>query len=123
LVCKHGDINIRVSSLTLTEVLLVFGVFYDFYNVSGTNSGVRSTAPPTTDELVLRKYMQSACVAFARDPAKGLFNFGWPMYNADSESNATTQVELGGVFQPDNWDESSGRVIFALYKQCFLSFM
>jgi hypothetical protein len=48
--------------------------------------------------------MQNAWVAFARDPTKGLLNYGWPLYNADPKSNASTLVELGGFY---NWTGAS----------------
>jgi hypothetical protein len=38
--------------------------------------------------------MQAAWVAFARDPQKGLSNFGWPAYSPTSES----LVQLGNFF-------------------------
>jgi hypothetical protein len=106
------DLSIRpdLRAFHLSEVPLVFGAFYDFYNVSGTNDGVNSTAPPpTTDELALSEYMQSAWVAFARDPAKGLLDFGWPMYSASS--NATTLVELGGLYNRTGASFADGRLL------------
>jgi hypothetical protein len=42
--------------------------------------------------------MQSAWVAFARDPAQGLSNFGWPLYDTDTDSIAATLVQLGGFY-------------------------
>jgi hypothetical protein len=38
--------------------------------------------------------MQSGWVAFARDPQKGLSDFGWPMYNPTTNS----LVQLGNFF-------------------------
>jgi hypothetical protein len=108
------DLSIRpeLRAIHFSEIPLVFGAFYDFYNVSGTNDGVRSTAPPaTTDELALSEYMQSAWVAFARDPANGLLDFGWPMYNADPMSNTATLVELGGFYNRTGANFADGRLL------------
>ena len=38
--------------------------------------------------------MQTAWVAFARDPQTGLSNFGWPKYDPNTES----LVQLGNFF-------------------------
>lgn len=45
--------------------------------------------------------MQSAWVAFARNPARGLLDFGWPMYNPNTISLAqlgNSANETGVVF-------------------------
>ena len=55
--------------------------------------------------------MQSAWVAFARDPAKGLLDFGWPLYDADPKSNASTLVELGGFFNLTGATFAQGRLL------------
>ena len=55
--------------------------------------------------------MQSAWVAFARDPAKGLLNFGWPLYDANPKSNASTLVELGGFYNPTGATLAQGRLL------------
>jgi hypothetical protein len=55
--------------------------------------------------------MQSAWVAFARDPTKGLLNFGWPLYNTDPKSNATTLVELGGFYNRTGANLAQGRLL------------
>jgi hypothetical protein len=86
------------------EVPLVFGTL----STGGTNS---PTPPPTADELALSKYLQSAWVAFARDPAKGLLNFGWPLYDANTKSNASTLVELGGFFNRTGARMAQGRLL------------
>ena len=65
-----------------SEIPLVFGT----YNAS-------TFAPPTAAEIALSRYMQSAWVAFARDPAQGLVDFGWPVY----AQQAPTLVQLGNA--------------------------
>lgn len=62
----------------------------------GTYNG--SSVPPTSipatpTEIALSTYVQSAWVAFARDPAQGLIDFGWPLYNP----NTTSLAQLGNV--------------------------
>lgn len=38
--------------------------------------------------------MQSAWVAFARDPENGLIDFGWPVYDANTDS----LIQIGNFF-------------------------
>jgi hypothetical protein len=100
------DISPRpdLRSIHSGEIPLVFGVF--------SNGSTDSTIPlPTTDELALSKYMQNAWVAFARDPAKGLLDYGWPLYNADPKSNATTLVQLGGFYNRTGASLAQGRLL------------
>ncbi|KAF8161400.1 carboxylesterase [Crassisporium funariophilum] len=59
--------------------------------VFGTYNG--SAIPATPNEIALSKYVQGAWVAFARNPAQGLINFGWPLYNP----NTTSLAQLGNV--------------------------
>jgi len=66
-----------------SEVPIVFGTY---------NSSVFPFAP-TAAEVALSSYMQTAWVAFARDPVNGLNSFGWPTYNPSTAS----LVELGGA--------------------------
>ncbi|KAF9463608.1 Alpha/Beta hydrolase protein [Collybia nuda] len=66
-----------------SEIPIVFGTY---------NSSLGP--PPTAAEVTLSKYVQSAWVAFARNPAQGLRDFGWPVY----DPNAATLVQLGGFF-------------------------
>jgi hypothetical protein len=135
-VCRHGDISIKVTcsarsfpwiipqhrsrffagvfrdilplpaarAIHAGEIPLVFGAF----PTGSTNSSV---PPPTANELALSKYIQSAWVAFARDPAKGLLDFGWPLYDADPKSNASTLVELGGFFNLTGATFAQGRLL------------
>lgn len=74
-----------------SEIPIVFGT----YNSSTFDE------PPTDVEIVLSQYVQSAWVAFARDPVNGLTNFGWPLYNPDTASIArlgSTDNATGVVF-------------------------
>jgi cholinesterase len=63
-----------------TEMQMLFG-----------NSEDVSGIAPTAAQVRLTEVMQSAWVAFARDPVEGLEGFGWPMYDPDRE----TLVRLG----------------------------
>lgn len=47
--------------------------------------------PDTAAEEAVSKYYQTAWATFAKNPARGLTEYGWPMYDAD----ANTLVELG----------------------------
>ncbi|KAG6919329.1 hypothetical protein DXG01_006875 [Tephrocybe rancida] len=49
---------------------------------------------PSKTEFELSKYVQRSWVAFARDPARGLLNFGWPLYDPTTSS----LVQLGGFY-------------------------
>ena len=49
-------------------------------------SGSIQVGDPAPNEIAGERYMQDAWVAFIRDPYKGLTNFGWPVYNPNSES-------------------------------------
>ncbi|CCG84624.1 protein of unknown function [Taphrina deformans PYCC 5710] len=62
-----------------SEIGLVFGT----YNLS-------TSAPSTTQEVLFSRQMQGGWVAFARDPQRGLTNYGWPVYQA----NGTTLIQL-----------------------------
>uniref|UniRef100_A0A8H7Y5M7 Carboxylic ester hydrolase n=1 Tax=Psilocybe cubensis TaxID=181762 RepID=A0A8H7Y5M7_PSICU len=86
-----GDINIKA------EVPIVFGTY------DTAISAVKST----TTEVNLSKYMQKAWVAFARDPANGLTNYGWPTYNATSDS----LVQLGGPANPSGLSLGQGSLL------------
>jgi carboxylesterase type B len=59
--------------------------------VFGTYNSSSFSVPPTSVEIALSKYVQRAWVAFARDPAQGLTNYGWPTYSPGTES----LVQLG----------------------------
>ncbi|XP_006461398.1 hypothetical protein AGABI2DRAFT_178570 [Agaricus bisporus var. bisporus H97] len=79
------DISTRpdLRSWHASELPIVFGT----YNQS-------TEIAKTPDEIALSTYMQSAWVAFARDPENGLSDFGWPMYNPTSDS----LIQLGNFF-------------------------
>jgi carboxylesterase type B len=53
-----------------SEIPLVFGT----YNHSGL--------VPTHREIFLSKFIQTAWVSFAKDPAQGLLDIGWPRYSS-----------------------------------------
>ena len=93
-----------LRSIHSGEIALVFGAF----PAGSTNSSV---PPPTADELALSEYIQNAWVAFARDPTQGLLNFGWPLYDADPKSNASTLVELGGFYNRTGATLAQGRLL------------
>jgi cholinesterase len=46
------------------------------------------TAPgaSTADEVSIANYMRGAWAAFAKDPQKGLTNYGWPSYNPSQDT-------------------------------------
>jgi hypothetical protein len=137
MVCRHGDISTRVSPSRSSHshsrhytipILLYPGVFPDIsptpdfrayhfsevwlvFGVFPSNSTNSIVPPPTADELALSKYMQSTWVAFARDPAKGLLDYGWPLYNASTKSNATTLMELGGFYNRSGSHLAQGRLL------------
>ncbi|KAJ3560342.1 hypothetical protein NP233_g10901 [Leucocoprinus birnbaumii] len=46
----------------------------------------------TQDEIVLSRYMQSAWVAFTRDPQKGLSNFGWLAQNPTLQPSSAKEL-------------------------------
>lgn len=85
LLAVFRDISTRpdLRAWHASELPIVFGT----YNQS-------TEIAKTPEEIALSRYMQSAWVAFARDPQKGLSNFGWPMYNPTSDS----LVQLGNFF-------------------------
>ncbi|KAH9485674.1 Cholinesterase [Psilocybe cubensis] len=75
--------------------------------VFGTYDTAISAVKSTTTEVNLSKYMQKAWVAFARDPANGLTNYGWPTYNATSDS----LVQLGGPANPSGLSLGQGSLL------------
>ncbi|KAF8521203.1 carboxylesterase [Hysterangium stoloniferum] len=82
-----------------SEIPIVFGTY---------NSSAFSPAA-TAAEISLSKYVQSAWVAFARDPTNGLVNFGWPKYNPSTASVArlgSTGNQTGVVFAPTTMFDS-----------------
>ncbi|KJA28805.1 hypothetical protein HYPSUDRAFT_196967 [Hypholoma sublateritium FD-334 SS-4] len=68
------------------EIPMIFGT----YNSTVIDGGV----PASAEQIALSKYMQSAWVAFARDPVGGLPSVGWPLYNP----NTSTLAQLGNFF-------------------------
>ena len=136
--CRHGDISIKVSfiishsfwGIIVSPILITLfvGVFRDISRLPDircthaseiplvfavvSNVSTNPMIPPSTpDELAISKYMQSAWVAFARDPAKGLLNFGWPLYDPNPRSNVSTLVELGGFYNQTGAAFAQGRLL------------
>lgn len=70
-----------------SEIPIVFGTY--------NSSAFTAAEPATKVEIALSQYVQSAWVAFARDPANGLANgpFGWPLYSP----NTTSIARLGSA--------------------------
>ncbi|KAF9012646.1 carboxylesterase [Cyathus striatus] len=68
---------------------------------------------PTPDELALSKYIQSAWVAFARDPENGLTEFGWPLY----DPSTSTLVQLGNSENPSGMTLGLGERLDAVCPQ------
>jgi len=66
-----------------SELPIVFGTYNQTTEIA-----------KTPVEIALSKYMQSAWVAFARDPRNGLSNFGWPTYAPTTNS----LIQLGNFF-------------------------
>jgi carboxylesterase type B len=79
------DISLRpdLRAYHTSEIPIVFGTYSQITDI-----------PQTSDEIALSRYTQSAWVAFARDPQKGLSEFGWPTYNPTSDS----LIQLGNFF-------------------------
>ncbi|KAG6900740.1 hypothetical protein C0993_003766 [Termitomyces sp. T159_Od127] len=48
---------------------------------------------PSTTEKALSQFLQGAWVAFARNPAQGLVDIGWPQYTP----NTTTLAQIGNL--------------------------
>jgi carboxylesterase type B len=40
----------------------------------------------TAEEVAIGMYMRGAWAAFAKDPVKGLINYGWPQYSPDADT-------------------------------------
>jgi hypothetical protein len=79
-----------------SEIPLVFGT----YNHSGP--------VPTHREISLSKFIQAAWVSFARDPAQGLVDIGWPRYSSTGAGFAQignaknlTGLIVGNAFATD----------------------
>ncbi|KAL4917341.1 Alpha/Beta hydrolase protein [Aspergillus aurantiobrunneus] len=76
------------------EIPMLFGT----YNM--TNLPPR----PASNEIEVSKYLQGAWVAFAKDPHKGLYNYGWPQFSFDE----STLVNLGVGDRPGAVLSSAG---------------
>ena len=60
-------------------------------------------------EIALSRYIQAAWVAFARNPSKGLLEFGWPIYNR----NTSSLVQLGNAANATGMVLTEGRFVDA----------
>uniref|UniRef100_A0A8H7Y890 Carboxylic ester hydrolase n=1 Tax=Psilocybe cubensis TaxID=181762 RepID=A0A8H7Y890_PSICU len=65
-----------LGSYHLSEIPIVFGTY----------KTVNPSIPVTPNERALSKYIQGAWVAFAKNPRRGLIDYGWPLYNATTNS-------------------------------------
>jgi hypothetical protein len=68
-----------------------------------------SSIPATPIEIALSTYVQGAWVAFARNPAQGLIEFGWPLYNP----NTTSLAQLGNVANQTGVVFTQGKLVDA----------
>ncbi|KAF8521222.1 carboxylesterase [Hysterangium stoloniferum] len=102
------DISSRsdLRSFHASELPIVFGT----YNPS-------PFGPPTAAEIPFSTYVQGAWVSFARDPQHGLVNYGWPLYNPDTNSLAllgSSDNQTGVVFSSgSSYDSDCGLSEFA----------
>ncbi|KAF8521221.1 carboxylesterase [Hysterangium stoloniferum] len=102
------DISSRsdLRSFHASELPMVFGT----YNAS-------PFGPPTAAEIPFSTYVQGAWVSFARDPQHGLVNYGWPLYNPDTNSLAllgSSDNQTGVVFSSgSSYDSDCGLSEFA----------
>ncbi|KAG6887404.1 hypothetical protein C0995_015591, partial [Termitomyces sp. Mi166 len=87
------DISLRpdLRAYHTSEIPVVFGTM---------------PAPSTTEEA-LSQFVQSAWVAFARDPARGLVNIGWPQYSP----NTTTLAQIGNFFNQTGITFTQGQLL------------
>ncbi|KAF9478107.1 carboxylesterase, partial [Pholiota conissans] len=85
-----------------SEIPMIFGT-YNSTVISG------ASLPPTPPQVALSKYIQSAWVAFARNPKQGLVDLGWPLYSP----NTTSLAQLGGFFNQSGVVFGEARLIDA----------
>ncbi|KAG6920124.1 hypothetical protein DXG01_004890 [Tephrocybe rancida] len=62
---------------------------------------------PTNTENALSKFVQGAWVAFARNPAQGLVNIGWPKYSPNTNSLA----QIGNFFNETGITFTQGQLL------------
>ncbi|KAH9485691.1 Acetylcholinesterase [Psilocybe cubensis] len=86
-----------IRSYHLSEIPLIFGTY----------KTINPSIPITTNEISLSKYMQGAWVAFARNPDRGLVDYGWPLY--DAATNST--VVLGNFLNPTGIVFTKGTIL------------
>jgi cholinesterase len=73
-------------------------------SISLVKSGFSSLSgtPDTAAEVDLGKWMRGAWAAFAKNPSRGLIDYGWPLYNPSDDTLARIGFEntTGGNFGP-----------------------
>jgi len=92
------DISTRpdLRAYHASEIPIVYGTF-----------DANPNPLPTDTEIMFSKFVQGAWVAFARDPAHGLVNYGWPMYSP----NTTTVAQLGNFFNQTGATFTQGQLL------------
>ncbi|KAG6827128.1 hypothetical protein H0H92_013130 [Tricholoma furcatifolium] len=87
------DISTRpdLRAYHASEIPVIFGTFIS----------------PTATEKELSKFIQGAWVAFARDPAQGLIDLGWPQYSPTTN----TLAQIGGFFNETGITLTEGDLI------------
>lgn len=66
--------------------------------------------PDSEFELIVSRYMQSAWVAFARDPTKGLWKLRWPRYDPKRQTLVRLGYDQGDTasfISPDSYSARS----------------
>ncbi|KAH9485684.1 Acetylcholinesterase [Psilocybe cubensis] len=75
--------------------------------IFGTYRTINPSILITPNEIALSKYMQGAWVAFARNPGRGLIDYGWPLYDATTN----TTVVLGNFVNPTGMEFTKGTIL------------
>lgn len=96
----HGEWgNLRLYNSTAGLGPRGSGAYHgsDIEMVFGTGQDV-SLVVNSEQEDAVSAYMMGAWASFARDPAKGLLDYGWPVY--DATGNTLVQLALDGSAEP-----------------------